>query len=140
LLLPLLQCWKETFERLFVANKVIGNKLNMAAVAKVEERLKLRQHLFICLRARNAPVELDDVAKFTIERTTAGKLDANIPVMLHLEQIKAWNRSLRYVSAEFLGFEQPCCGPARPCLDELLDGVFGLPQHAEIGIAIDMGA
>jgi hypothetical protein len=60
--------------------------------------------------------------------------------MLHLEQIEAWGRTFRNIGCKLLGFEQSCCGPAHPCLDELLDDAFGLSEHPEIGVAIDVRA
>jgi hypothetical protein len=70
--------------------------------------------------ARNAAIQLDDVAKLTIERTAAEKLNANIEVILRVEQIKTRNRTLRYVGCKLCGFEHPRHGPAGPCIDGFL--------------------
>src|SRR6516225_813092 len=101
-LLPLLQRRKKPFERLLVADEIIVNEVDVAAVAETKQRVELGQHLLIGLSAGNAPVQLDDVAELAIERAAARELNADISVVVRLEKLKERNRSLRHVGRELL--------------------------------------
>jgi hypothetical protein len=81
--LPLRQRRQEPLQRLLVADHVIVDERDVAAVAGEIERVQLLQHLLIGLGARNAAVELDDVAELAIERAAARELHANM-------EINAW--------------------------------------------------
>jgi hypothetical protein len=78
----------------------------MTAVAEAKERIELRQDLLVRLGPGNAPVELDDVAKFTVEGTATRELNADVSVVLRLEEIKAGNWSRCHVRRVLLRFDQ----------------------------------
>jgi hypothetical protein len=52
------------------------------------------------LGARRTAVELDDVAEFAGERTAARELNADIEILLELEQVEARDRGLGDIDLE----------------------------------------
>src|ERR1700690_3841189 len=80
---------KKFLERLFVADQVVIDKIDMAAKAEREQPVELGEHLRVGLGARVAAVELDDVAEFAGERAAARILHADVKVMLEFEQVEA---------------------------------------------------
>src|SRR6516162_3158897 len=81
---PILQIRQKFFESLFVANQVVVYKINMAAIAERVQGVEFGQNLLIGLGARHSAVQLNDVAKLTIERATARELNADVEIILKL--------------------------------------------------------
>ena len=80
-LLPGLQLGQESLERLLVADQVVVDEVDMAAIAELIEPLELRKHLRVRLGAGHAPVELDDVAELAGEGAAARILHTDVEVM-----------------------------------------------------------
>ncbi len=84
-LLPRDQVRKQLLHGLLVADEIIVDDVDVAAIADPVERIELGQDLFDRLDPRAPPVQLDDVAEFTGERAAAGKLHAVIQVLAAFE-------------------------------------------------------
>ena len=80
-------------QRFPVADQVVVDEIDMAAIAEIVEALQLRQNLVVGLGARHAAVELDDVAELAGERAAARELDADVEIMVEFEQIEARHRA-----------------------------------------------
>ncbi len=132
------QIWQKSLHRLLVADEVVVDEVEMAAISHLVESVDLGQHLLHGLDPRRAPVELDDVAEFAGERAAAGKLHAEIGVILPLQQVEARDRRAGDVGGEFLGLEHPLAHPAIPRLDERADDALGFAEHPEIGAGIGL--
>ena len=74
---------------LLVADEIVVDEVDMAAIAEVVERLQLGEDLIGGLGARHAAVQLDDVAELAGERAAARKLHADVEIVLELEQVVA---------------------------------------------------
>ena len=72
---------------LAVADEVVVDEIDVAAIAGVIERLQLGEDLVLRLGARHAAVQLDDVAELAGERAAARELDADVEILFELEQI-----------------------------------------------------
>ena len=55
------------------------------------QRVKLGEHLLVALRARNASVDLDDVAELARERTAARVLHRHATVFLQIDETEVGN-------------------------------------------------
>ena len=53
------------------------------------QAIKFRQHLFSRFGARNAAIELDNVAELAIERTSARELHSYLEVLFEFQEIEA---------------------------------------------------
>ena len=91
---PPCQLRQKLLQRLLVADEIVVDEVDMAAIAEAIERVQLGQHLIIGLGPRHTSVELDDVAEFAGERTAAGELHADREVMFEFEQIEPRDRAL----------------------------------------------
>ena len=78
---------------LAIADEVVVDEVDMAAIAAVVERLQLGENLIVGLGARYAAVELDDVAELAGERAATRILYANEELMIELDQIVAGHRA-----------------------------------------------
>ncbi len=85
LLEPCPQVDEQRSHGLLVADEIVVDEVDVAAIAEPIERLQLRQHLRVGLGARHPPVKLDNVAKLAVERTTPRKLHADVEVMIELQ-------------------------------------------------------
>ena len=110
----------------------------MPAIAELVEPVQLGQHLGVGLGARHAPVELDDVAEFAGEWTTARELHADIEVAIGFQQVEPRDRALAYVDFEFLGLEHAAARSCLPGRDEFVNDAFGFAEHLEVRRAIDV--
>jgi hypothetical protein len=138
--LPCAERRQEPLERLLVADEIVVDKIDMAAIAEPVECIEFGEHLLVRLCARYPAIQLDDVAELTIERTAAGELDADIDVMVEIEQIEPRRRTLCHVGLEFLAFEYPRPGAVGPRRDQLIDQPFGFTEHQKVRVRISLGA
>src|SRR6516162_1181255 len=81
---PTLQIRQKFSESLFVANQIVVDKINMAAIAERVQGVEFGQNLLVGLGTRHSAVQLNDVAELTIERATARELDADVDIILEL--------------------------------------------------------
>src|SRR5690606_32990574 len=65
-----------------IADEVVVDEVDVPAIAELVESLQLRQHLRRRFRTGNAPVELDDVAELAGKRAAAGKLHADVKIVV----------------------------------------------------------
>src|SRR6202023_757378 len=128
LLLPAVQFRQESLECLLVPDQVVVDEVDMAAVTHPVQRVEFGEHLLVGLCPRYPPIELDDVAKFTVERTAARELNADINVMLALEQIETRDWALADVDLELFPLEHAFFGAGGPRRDELIDDSFSLAE------------
>ena len=136
---PNLQLGQERLDRLLIADEVIVDEIDVAAVAETIQRLQLVQHLRIGLGAGHAPVKLDNVAELAGERAAARKLHADVKIMLDLQEIESRNRGLGDVDGELFGLEDAVAGARIPGRDELVDDALGFAEHLEICLAEKRG-
>src|SRR5438045_4654566 len=103
---------QELRQRLLVADKIVVDEVEMAAVTHLVERLELDEHLLDRLGPRHAPVELDDVAELAGERAAARILHTEIEIVLELEQVETWHRRRGDIGLEFRRGEDAGALPA----------------------------
>ena len=135
---PRLEVRQECLHRLLVADQIVVDEIDMAAIAERVERIEFRQHLRRGLGARHPAVELDDVAEFAGERTAARELHADIEIAIELQQIEARDRRLAHIDLEFLGGEHALARAGFPGRDEIADDVLDFAQHLEIRLGVEM--
>ena len=114
----------------FVADEVVVDKEHTASPTEVVERVELREHLLVALRARHAAKELRDVAELTVERAAAGELGSHRVVGVHVQEVVTRHWSVAYVG---LGWRvvvslRLACGPVG---EEVSEGVLHL-THDEV--------
>ena len=107
---------KKQPECLLVADEVVVDEVDMAAIADSVERVELGEHLRGRLGPRHPAVKLDDVAELAGERAAARELHAEIEIVFELEQVEARHRRLGDVDLEFRRCEDARRGrrPPRP--------------------------
>ncbi|MEY9897892.1 hypothetical protein ABIA44_002066 [Bradyrhizobium sp. USDA 329] len=138
--LPFGEPWQELPQRLLVADEIVVDEVEMAAVAHPIERLELDEHLLDRLGPRHAPVELDDVAEFAGEGTAPRILHTEIEIVFEPEQVETRHRRLGDVGLEFRRGEDAGPRAAFPGRDEFVDDALGLAEHPEVGPLIEVGA
>src|SRR5256885_16716129 len=89
---PVAELWQKLLYGLLVADEVVVDEIDMAAIPEPVERVELGQHLRIRLGARHAAVEFDDVAEFAGEGAAARKLQANVEIVLELQEVETRDR------------------------------------------------
>src|SRR6266852_8382870 len=100
----------------------------MSPMTHPVKRVEFRKHLCVRFCSRHAAVKFDNIAKFAIERTPARKLNADIDVMIALEQIEARNRAFRDVDLKLGGFKNACFDAAAPGRHKLINDPLGLSE------------
>src|SRR5258708_18245895 len=110
----------------------------MAAIAERVQGVELGQDLIARLGSRHAPVQLDDVANLAIERATARELDADVEIILELQEIEARRGALRDVRLPHRRLKNALLGPAPPSSDEILHDLLGFSENLEVRAAIDI--
>ena len=132
LLHPFFEHRQERFDRLFVADEIIVDEIDVASITEPIERLKLGKHLVVRLGARRPAVKLDDVAELASERAAARELHPDVKVLLEFQQIEARHRRLGDVDLEFLGHKHALAAALLPGRDELPDDVLDFAKNTEI--------
>src|SRR5580692_7846458 len=112
----------------------------MAAVTHSIQRVEFGEHLFVGLCPRYPSIKLNNVAKFAVERTAAGKLNTDVNVMLALEQVETWDWALADIDLKLFRLEHAFFGTGGPGLDELIDDSFGFAKDKKIRVPIDLRA
>src|SRR3974377_1045267 len=103
-------------------------------MAHIVEFLQFGEHLGICLCAGNFTLKFDDIAEFAIEWASTRELNANVKVMLEIEQVEARDRAIADVDLELLRLI-PATALARvPGVDKLLNNPFRFAEHKEVGM------
>src|SRR5882724_2712726 len=95
LFLPCCQIGQEPPDIFFIADKIVVNDEDRATPTKLQKRIKLGNNLLIALGARNTPIDFDDVAELTIERTATGVLHRHRAVSFEVCELKVSNGSKR---------------------------------------------
>ena len=119
---------QERLDGLLVADEVVVDEVDVAAIAEAIERVELREHLRVGLGARHAPVELDDVAELAGERAAARELHADVQVVVEFQEIEARDRRLGHVDLKFLRLELPFTRARFPGFDEFVDDSSASPR------------
>jgi hypothetical protein len=130
---------QKRLDGLFVADEVVVDEVDMAAIAEAIERVELGKHLRVGLGARHPPVKLDDVAKLAGERAAARELHADVEIVVEFQQIEARDRRLGHVDLKFLRLELSFARARFPGFDEFADDVLGFAEDAKVGRLIEMG-
>src|ERR1051325_4735051 len=91
LFLPAREIRNQSPHVLFVADEIVVDDKDGAAPAEGFERVELGENLLIALRARNPPVDFDDVAELAGEGTAARILDGHRAVTLEVRETKIGN-------------------------------------------------
>src|SRR5271165_1518576 len=92
--LPSGEFGKKQPERLLVADEVIVDDVEMAAVSHIVERIELGEHLWGRLGPRYPSVKFDDVAELAGEGAAARVLHTKIKIILKFEQVETRHRRL----------------------------------------------
>src|SRR6202030_2555010 len=140
LFLPAVQFGQESLECLLVPDQVVVDEVDMAAVTHPVQRVEFGEHLLVGLCPRDPPIKLDNVAEFAVERTAARELNADINVMLALEQVETRDRALADIDLELFPLEHAFFGTGGPRRDELIDDSFSLAEDKKIRLTIDLRA
>ena len=135
---PLCERWQECLNGFLVADEIVVDEVDMAAIAQAVELVEFREHLGVGLGARYATVELDDVAELAGERAAARKLHADVEIVVEFQEIEAGDRRLGHVDLKFLRLELPFARPRFPGFDEFVDNSLGLAEDAKIRRLIEM--
>ena len=135
---PLRELGQECLDRLLVADEVVVDEIDMAAIAQIVQCVELRQHLGVGLGARHAAVKLNNVAKLAGERTAARELHANMEIIVEFQKIEARDRRLGDVGLKLLRLELAFARACIPRLDETVDDVLGFTNDAKIGGFIEV--
>ena len=128
---PLCEFRQERLDGLLVADEVVVDEVDMAAIAEAIELVELGEHLGVGLGARHPPVELDDVAELAGERAAARELHADVEIVVEFQQIEARDRRLGHVDLKFLRLELPFARARFPGFDEFVDDVLRLRRGRE---------
>ena len=97
---PAREMRQERLHGLLVADQVVVDEIDVAAIAEFIEPIEFRQHLRRRLGARHASVQFDDVAEFASERTAARELHTDIHVVLRPQEVEAGNRAAGDIDLE----------------------------------------
>src|SRR5260370_2274717 len=125
-------------ESFFVDNKDVVEQVDMAAIAERVKGVEFGQDLIVRLGSRHAPVQLDDVAKLAIERATARELDADVEIILELQEIEARGGAPRDVGLPHRRLKNALLGPAPPSSDEILHDLLGFSENLEVRAAVNV--
>src|SRR6516165_1513732 len=136
---PILQHGQKSLDSFFVADQIVVDEIDVAAITKVVERIELREHLRMRLGSRRPAIQFDDVAELAGERAAARELHADVKVLIELEQVEARYRRLGHVDLEFRRLESALALAFLPRGDEFVDNALGLADDAEIRRSIAMG-
>src|SRR6266404_8840059 len=79
---PVDQIWEQTFDVALVTDKVIINDEDYPVPTGSEECVQLSDHLLVTLGARNATVNLNDVAELAVEGAAARILQRHKAILL----------------------------------------------------------
>ena len=80
-----------------VADEVVINNEHLLVPTHAVQHIELTQDLLRRFGAGPATVNSDDVAKFTLERASAGKLDGHRNILVPLQQIEPRHGALGHV-------------------------------------------
>src|SRR5262245_24037672 len=111
LLLPFDEMRQESLHGLLVADQIVVDEVEMAAIAQGVERVEFRHYLLGRLRSRHAAIKFNNVAEFAGEWAAARKLHANEHIVLEIQKIESRDRACRDVGLE-LGCNE--IAPAHP--------------------------
>src|SRR5262247_1909238 len=94
---PVGQGREQSLDVALVADKVIVNDENSPAPADPQERVQLGHHLLIALRARDAAIDLYDVAELALKGAAARVLDRHRAVASDVGEVEVryWRRGER---------------------------------------------
>ena len=138
-LLPGHEMRQEGFHGLLVADEIVVDEIDMAAIAPRVKAIELAQHLRNGLGAWHASVEFDDVAEFAGERAAARELHADMEVLVELQQVPAWARSGGHVGLELRPRVGARAYAGAPVCDELVEHALRFADDLEVGAIIRLG-
>src|SRR5207302_10890849 len=87
-LLPADQVWQESLHGLLVADEVVVDEIDPAAMPEPIQGIELGEHLSRGLDPGYPAVELDDVAELAGERTPPRELNADVDIVAALQQVE----------------------------------------------------
>ncbi len=132
LILPAFQVGQEFLQRLLVADQVVINKIHMPSIPQRVQGIEFGHDLCIGLGARHPAIQFDNVTEFTTERTPARKLDADMQVLVQLQQVKAGQRAFRDIRLAHRRFEHALPVTLAPGCDEIDHDFLGFAQDLKI--------
>jgi hypothetical protein len=84
----------------------------MAAMAERIQGIEFGQNLLVRLGSWHSAVQLDYIAKLAIERTAARELDADMEIILKLQEVEARRGTPRDVGPPHRRLKEALLGPA----------------------------
>src|SRR5262245_64556543 len=130
---PVCQDREQAFDVALVADKVIINDEYHPAPANPQERIQFGHYLLITLRARNAAIDLDDVAELALKRTAARVLDRHRAIASEVNQLEVGDG--RRGECRPLGSLIDALRlPTLEVADELWQGHLGLAEEDMVGL------
>ena len=119
--------------------RLSSTKSTWPAVAERVQRVEFAQNLLDGLGAWYAAVELDDVAELAVERAAAGKLHADMEVLVEFEQVPARHRRGGDVGLEANALVGAAAQAGAPVCDEGVEQPLGLAKYLEVGGSVGFG-
>ena len=125
---PLGELRKECLHGLFVADEVVVDEIDVAAIAQAVKFVEFCEHLGVGFGARDATVEFDDVAELASKRAAPGELHTDMQVVIEFQEIEARDRRLGHIDLKLLGLEHAFARARLPGFYELVDDSFRLAE------------
>jgi len=124
---------------LFIPDKVVVDDKYEPSPTGAFKVIEFSEHLLVGLRTRNAAVDLDDIAEFTLEWAAARILNAHRAVLMHIDQVKIRSRC-RVKRRPLVSLINLFSDPEFDVVDELRNGGFSLTHKNMIGVGKALGA
>ena len=135
---PVCELWQERLHGFLVADEIVVDEVDIAAIAKPVELVEFREHLGVGFGAWHATVKLDDVAELAGKWAAARELHADVEIVVEFQEIEAGDRRLGHVDLKFLRLEQPLARARLPGFDEFVDDALCFAEDAKIRRLIEM--
>src|SRR5690242_4520226 len=129
---PIFERGQESLDGFLIADQIVVDEIDMAAVAEPVKSFQLGEHLRMGFGSRRAAIELDDVAELAREWATARELHADIEILVEFQKVVARNWRFGHIDLEFRRLKSTLALPLLPGRDEFVEDAFSLANHAEI--------
>ena len=130
---PVGQDREQSLDVALVADEVVVHDEDHPAPADPQERVQLGQHLLIALRARDAAIDLDDVAELALEGAAARVLDRHRAVASEVGELEVGD-GRRGERRPLGGLVDAFGVAALEVANELRQGRLGLAEEDVIGL------